>query len=99
MRALFPTGFMSSGWLTSIFQSFARPWTRSGLAYGRGRLMRLMLKRPDQLSLEQRERLQGYLSCNPIMETMYNFMDDLNDLLRNKAKNKQGCRVYVNEPL
>lgn len=77
------------------FSELCKALDEKRLAYGRGRLMRIMLKRPDRLTADQRERLRCYFESKPIIETLYNFMHDLNDLLRNKAKNKAACRSCV----
>ena len=81
------------------FSELCRAMDEKRLAYGRGRLMRLMLTRRDRLKVDQRERLRCYFESSPGMESIYNFVHDLNDLLRNKAKGKAECRICVAELL
>lgn len=63
------------------------------LAYGRGDLMRLMLKRRDSLNAVQRERLRCYFESSLGMEAIYNFMHELNELLRVK---RVAANIYLN---
>lgn len=81
------------------FSELCKVMDEKRLAYGRGGLMRLMLKRRDSLNAVQRERLRCYFEGSPGMEVIYNFMHDLNELLRVKAQNPTGCRKYVAELL
>lgn len=81
------------------FSELCKTLDEKRLAYGRGRLMRLMLTRRERLNAEQRERLRCYFESSPGMETIYSFLHDLNELFRNKGKNKSDCRVHVAELL
>lgn len=68
-------------------------------SYGRGGLMRLLMTRPDRLSVKQRERLEAYFTSQPALHVIYSFCNSLNDLLRVKAQSRRGCRKYVAELL
>lgn len=81
------------------FSELCKSLDEKRLAYGRGRLMRLMLTRRDRLKAEQRERLRCYFESCPSMEAIYDFMHKLIELLRNKGKNKYDCRSCVAELL
>lgn len=81
------------------FSELCKAMDEKHLAYGRGRLMRLMLTRRDRLKAEQRERLRRYFESNSVMEALYDFMHNLNELLRNKGKNTHDCRACVAELL
>jgi transposase len=69
------------------------------LAYGRGGLMRLLQTRRDRLTPKQKSKLQGYLRSQPVIAGMYDFCQDLNELLRVKGINKSACRKLVAELL
>ncbi len=69
------------------------------LAYGRGGLIRIMLRRPDRLTEKQKIKLDAYLKTQPVIESLYIFCQDLNELLRKKAKNKSACKKYVSDLL
>ena len=81
------------------FSELCKTMDEKRLAYGRGGLMRLMLKRRDSLNAVQRERLRCYFEGSLGMAAIYEFMHDLIELLRNKAKNRPACRVCVTELL
>ncbi len=81
------------------FSELCKSLDEKRLAFGRGRLMRLMLKRPERLKAEQQERLRCYLESNPAVKSLYIFMHNLNELLRNKTMNKDSCRFCAAELL
>jgi Transposase and inactivated derivatives len=68
-------------------------------SYGRGRLMRLLMKRPDTLTLSQQERLKVYFEGQPALRAVYDFCHELSDLLRIKARTRSGCKKPVCELL
>ena len=81
------------------FSELCKTIDEKRLAYGRGGLMRLMLKKRENLTILQKERLREYFFSHPVMEPLYDFMHNLNDLLRNKSKNQKDCRLCIVELL
>jgi len=65
------------------------------VAYGRGRLLRLLMTRRDRLRPEHLKKLEQYFEKQPALQAVYEFCHDLNDLLRLKGQNKQDCRHSI----
>jgi len=81
------------------FSEVCKSLEEASLAHGRGRLMRLLLMRPDRLNAVQAERLAQFLELKPAIAALYEYMHDLCDLVRVKERNARGCRKYVTELL
>lgn len=77
------------------FSEICKSIDTHNLPYGRGRLMRLLVKRRDTLSEEQQTRLDDYFEMQPAIKALYDFMHDLNDLLRLKKQNTQQCKIHI----
>lgn len=67
------------------------------LSFGRGGMMRTLLRRRDRLTEKQKFKLAQYFKEQPVIESLYLFCHDLNDLLRVKGQNRSSCRKYVAE--
>ena len=77
------------------FSEVCKSLEEASLAYGRGRLMRLLLTRRDRLNALQVERLSRFLELKPAIAALYEYMHELGDLLRIKERNARGCRKYI----
>ena len=81
------------------FSELCKTLDETSLKYGRGRLLRLFLRRPDRLTPKQKARLDMYLSTHPVHQGLYNFMQACNALLRTAGQNARSCRKCVQELL
>lgn len=83
-----------------VYFAFFKIWRSIDpeLAYHRERL-RLLRRRSDKLSEEQRYRLQTYLKQNPVLEAMYAKREELLTLLRLKNTKYQKAKRYIPEYL
>lgn len=77
------------------FSEVCKSLEEASLAHGRGRLMRLLLKRRDRLTALQSSRLSEFLTRKPAIAALYEYMHELCDLLRIKGRNAKGCRGCV----
>lgn len=77
------------------FSEVCKSLDEANLAYGRGRLMRLLLMRRDRLNAPQAARLTQFLEKRPAIAALYEYMHGLCDLLRVKERNARGCRKHV----
>ena len=77
------------------FSDVCKMLEEASLAHGRGRMMRLLLMRPDRLKDHQRERLTHYLAGKPAIAALYEYLHELCALLRVKERTARGCRRYV----
>lgn len=61
--------------------------------------MRLLQIRRGRLTPKQKLKFQEYLHSQPVIAGMYDFCQDLNELLRVKGTNQSACRKHVVELL
>ena len=57
--------------------------------------MHLMQTRRERLTIKQQRKLQEYLGLQPVIAAMYNFAQNLNNLLRLKAQNPRNSEQHV----
>jgi len=57
--------------------------------------LRLMFMRRESLSEAQEQKLRGAFSRNPALQTVYDFSQELCELLRIRRQNKEQCRELV----
>lgn len=77
------------------FSKLCKLLDEPGTGYGRGGIMRILLTRPDRLSDKKKKRLDEYLKEQPALAAVYDFLHDLNDLLRLKRQTSLQCREHV----
>jgi len=69
------------------------------LAWGRGGLIRALSTKPENLSDQNKKKLDQYFEQQPIIKNLWLFWQDLAELCRNKGKNYGACRKLVRELL
>lgn len=77
------------------FSSVCKLLDEEHTAFGRGRLMRLLMTRKDRLTEKQTKRLREYFSAHPAIQAVYDFCHELTDLLRTKGKNRHDCATCI----
>lgn len=68
-----------------------------GIRWKRG-LTRCLRKNRGNLTGRQESALQSWLAANPLVETAYNFKEELCNLLRKKGRNRASCVPLVAKP-
>ncbi len=66
----------------------------NNLKYNRG-LLNLLRSRPDKLSAQALAKRDGFLNDNPAINAIYQFQQQLHDLLMHKMLDKHRCRELI----
>lgn len=75
-------------------------WRQIDPSHRRNRgLLSLLRRRADRLDPEQRQALAGYLHAHPAIAALYQFKQELWELLRPNGLNPPACRVRIRELL
>jgi transposase len=83
-----------------VNQQFLKTWGELDSVGRKHRgLLSLMRRHPDRMKPEQKINLQKYLDEVAGLRPIYEFWQDLNQLLRNKRKTKRECRSLVQQYL
>lgn len=69
------------------------------LAWGRGGLIRIMWTKPENLSIQNRQKLADYFEHQPVIKHLWMFSQELAELCRHKGKNPKACRKLVRDLL